>query len=38
VPLLQRAGQFRTGYRDSETLRERLGLPVAPNRYTAVNR
>jgi alkanesulfonate monooxygenase SsuD/methylene tetrahydromethanopterin reductase-like flavin-dependent oxidoreductase (luciferase family) len=38
VPLLQRAGQFRTEYRDSETLRERLGLPVAPNRYTAVNR
>ncbi|MHA7653682.1 LLM class flavin-dependent oxidoreductase [Mycobacterium sp. ML4] len=38
VPLLQRAGQFRDGYRDGETLRERLGLPVAVNRYTAVNR
>jgi len=37
VPLLQRAGQFRTGYRDSESLRARLGLPVAPNRYAAVN-
>ncbi|CAM4391135.1 Nitrilotriacetate monooxygenase component A [Mycobacterium basiliense] len=34
VPLLQRAGRFRTGYRDGETLRERLGLPPAPNRYT----
>jgi alkanesulfonate monooxygenase SsuD/methylene tetrahydromethanopterin reductase-like flavin-dependent oxidoreductase (luciferase family) len=38
VPILQRAGRFRTGYRDGETLRERLGLPVAPNRYTAVHR
>ena len=38
VPLLQRAKQFRTSYRDGETLRERLGLPVAPNRYTAVPR
>jgi alkanesulfonate monooxygenase SsuD/methylene tetrahydromethanopterin reductase-like flavin-dependent oxidoreductase (luciferase family) len=38
VPLLQRAGRFRTGYSDGETLRERLGLPVAPNRYTAVYR
>lgn len=37
VPLLQRAGQFRAGYRDGETLRERLGLPVAPNRYVAVH-
>jgi alkanesulfonate monooxygenase SsuD/methylene tetrahydromethanopterin reductase-like flavin-dependent oxidoreductase (luciferase family) len=37
VPLLQRAGHFRTGYRNGETLRERLGLPVAPNRYAAVN-
>ena len=36
VPLLQRAGRFRTGYRDGETLRARLGLPVAPNRYAAV--
>ncbi|MEZ0364083.1 LLM class flavin-dependent oxidoreductase [Mycobacterium sp. pUA109] len=33
VPLLQRAGRFRTGYRDGETLRARLGLPVTPNRY-----
>jgi alkanesulfonate monooxygenase SsuD/methylene tetrahydromethanopterin reductase-like flavin-dependent oxidoreductase (luciferase family) len=38
VPLLQRAGRFRTGYRDGETLRERLGLPVAPNRYAGVVR
>ena len=37
VPLLQRAGQFRTGYRDGESLRARLGLAVAPNRYAAVN-
>jgi alkanesulfonate monooxygenase SsuD/methylene tetrahydromethanopterin reductase-like flavin-dependent oxidoreductase (luciferase family) len=36
VPLLQRAGQFRTGYRDGETLRARFGLPLAPNRYQAV--
>ena len=35
VPLLQRAKRFRTSYRDGETLRQRLGLPVAPNRYTA---
>jgi alkanesulfonate monooxygenase SsuD/methylene tetrahydromethanopterin reductase-like flavin-dependent oxidoreductase (luciferase family) len=38
VPLLQRAGRFRTGYQQGETLRARLGLPVAPNRYAAVNR
>jgi alkanesulfonate monooxygenase SsuD/methylene tetrahydromethanopterin reductase-like flavin-dependent oxidoreductase (luciferase family) len=38
VPLLQRAGRFRTGYLRGETLRARLGLPVAPNRYAAVNR
>lgn len=38
VLLLQRAGCFRTGYRDGETLRERLGLPPAPNRYAAVSR
>ena len=37
VPILQRAGRFRAAYRDGETLRERLGLPVAPNRYTAVH-
>jgi alkanesulfonate monooxygenase SsuD/methylene tetrahydromethanopterin reductase-like flavin-dependent oxidoreductase (luciferase family) len=35
VPLLQRAGRFRTEYRDSETLRERLGLAHTPNRYVA---
>jgi alkanesulfonate monooxygenase SsuD/methylene tetrahydromethanopterin reductase-like flavin-dependent oxidoreductase (luciferase family) len=35
VPLLQRAGRFLTSYRDGETLRERLGLPTAANRYTA---
>lgn len=33
VPLLQRADGFRTSYRDGETLRARLGLPVATNRY-----
>jgi alkanesulfonate monooxygenase SsuD/methylene tetrahydromethanopterin reductase-like flavin-dependent oxidoreductase (luciferase family) len=38
VPLLQRAGLFRTGYQPGETLRARLGLPVAVNRYAAVNR
>jgi alkanesulfonate monooxygenase SsuD/methylene tetrahydromethanopterin reductase-like flavin-dependent oxidoreductase (luciferase family) len=38
VPLLQRAGRFRTGYRNGETLRARLGMPVASNRYAAVNR
>jgi len=38
VPLLQRAGRFRTEYRDGETLRARLGLPVAANRYEAVSR
>lgn len=38
VPLLQRVGRFRSGYRDGETLRERLGLPIALNRYMAVNR
>ena len=36
VPLLQRAGVFRTDYRDGETLRARLGLPVAANRYVRV--
>jgi alkanesulfonate monooxygenase SsuD/methylene tetrahydromethanopterin reductase-like flavin-dependent oxidoreductase (luciferase family) len=35
VPHLQRLGRFRTAYRDGETLRERLGLPKAPNRYAA---
>lgn len=33
VPLLQRAGRFRSGYLDGETLRERFGLPAAVNRY-----
>jgi alkanesulfonate monooxygenase SsuD/methylene tetrahydromethanopterin reductase-like flavin-dependent oxidoreductase (luciferase family) len=37
VPLLQRAGRFRTAYTDGETLRERLGLPVAENRYARVD-
>jgi alkanesulfonate monooxygenase SsuD/methylene tetrahydromethanopterin reductase-like flavin-dependent oxidoreductase (luciferase family) len=36
VPLLQKAERFRTAYRKSETLRERLGLPVADNRYARV--
>jgi hypothetical protein len=36
--MLQRAGRFRAGYREGESLRERLGLPVAANRYAAVNR
>lgn len=36
VPLLQRAGVFRTAYRDGETLRERIGLPIADNRYAGV--
>ena len=36
VPRLQRAGRFRTAYRDGETLRARLGLPVAPNQYAGV--
>jgi alkanesulfonate monooxygenase SsuD/methylene tetrahydromethanopterin reductase-like flavin-dependent oxidoreductase (luciferase family) len=38
VPLLQEAGGFRSEYRDSETLRERLGLPVADNRYARVQK
>jgi alkanesulfonate monooxygenase SsuD/methylene tetrahydromethanopterin reductase-like flavin-dependent oxidoreductase (luciferase family) len=37
VPMLQRAGRFRAGYREGESLRERLGLPMAANRYAAVN-
>lgn len=36
VPRLQHAGRFRNGYRDGETLRERLGLAPAPNRYATV--
>jgi alkanesulfonate monooxygenase SsuD/methylene tetrahydromethanopterin reductase-like flavin-dependent oxidoreductase (luciferase family) len=38
VPLLQQAGRFRAEYRDGETLRERLGLAPAPNRYAAAAR
>jgi alkanesulfonate monooxygenase SsuD/methylene tetrahydromethanopterin reductase-like flavin-dependent oxidoreductase (luciferase family) len=33
VPGLQQADRFRTAYTDGETLRERLGLPIAENRY-----
>ena len=36
VPLLQQAGSFRTAYADGETLRERVGLPIAENRYARV--
>lgn len=36
VPRLQRAGRFRTAYRDGQTLRARLGLPAAVNRYLGV--
>jgi alkanesulfonate monooxygenase SsuD/methylene tetrahydromethanopterin reductase-like flavin-dependent oxidoreductase (luciferase family) len=36
VPLLQRANLFRSAYRDGEPLRQRLGLPVADNRYARV--
>jgi alkanesulfonate monooxygenase SsuD/methylene tetrahydromethanopterin reductase-like flavin-dependent oxidoreductase (luciferase family) len=36
VPLLRQAGRFRTAYTDGETLRERLGLPIAENRYARV--
>jgi alkanesulfonate monooxygenase SsuD/methylene tetrahydromethanopterin reductase-like flavin-dependent oxidoreductase (luciferase family) len=35
VPLLQERGLFRTEYQET-TLRERLGLPVAVNRYAGV--
>ncbi len=38
VPLLQRAGALRTEYRNGETLRERLRLAPAPNRYVGVSR
>ncbi|MFG1933128.1 LLM class flavin-dependent oxidoreductase [Mycobacterium sp. NPDC048908] len=37
VPLLQRANRFRTSYTDGETLRQRLGLPIAENRYSQAN-
>jgi alkanesulfonate monooxygenase SsuD/methylene tetrahydromethanopterin reductase-like flavin-dependent oxidoreductase (luciferase family) len=36
VPLLQKSGRFRSTYTDGETLRERLGLPIAENRYARV--
>jgi alkanesulfonate monooxygenase SsuD/methylene tetrahydromethanopterin reductase-like flavin-dependent oxidoreductase (luciferase family) len=36
VPALQRAGAFRTAYGHG-SLRERLGLPVAVNRYAAAS-
>ena len=36
IPALQRAGRFRSSYRDGETLRERFGLPAAANRYAPV--
>jgi alkanesulfonate monooxygenase SsuD/methylene tetrahydromethanopterin reductase-like flavin-dependent oxidoreductase (luciferase family) len=35
VPILQRRGVFRTAYSDGESLRHRLGLPTAGNRYAA---
>ncbi|MCG5432177.1 LLM class flavin-dependent oxidoreductase [Mycobacterium sp. MYCO198283] len=38
VPRLQDAGAFRTAYRDGETLRQRLGLAAAINRYTREGR
>jgi hypothetical protein len=38
VPLLRDGGGFRTDYREGETLRARLGLPVAENRYQEANR
>jgi alkanesulfonate monooxygenase SsuD/methylene tetrahydromethanopterin reductase-like flavin-dependent oxidoreductase (luciferase family) len=33
IPHLQRDNRFRTAYRDGETLRDRLGLATATNRY-----
>ena len=38
VPMLQRAGRFRAGYQQGETLRARLGLPAAANRYAGVRK
>ena len=38
VPMLQRAGRFRAGYQQGETLRARLGLPAAANRYAGVKK
>lgn len=37
VPLLQATGRFRSAYHDGESLRDRLGLPLAPNRYVKVS-
>jgi alkanesulfonate monooxygenase SsuD/methylene tetrahydromethanopterin reductase-like flavin-dependent oxidoreductase (luciferase family) len=37
VPILQRASRFRSTYDDGDTLRERLGLPLAENRYAEVD-
>ena len=36
VPLLADAGRFRSAYLEEQTLRQRLGLPVAENRYAKV--
>jgi alkanesulfonate monooxygenase SsuD/methylene tetrahydromethanopterin reductase-like flavin-dependent oxidoreductase (luciferase family) len=38
IPILQRAGHFRTSYDPAEDLRTRLGLPVADDRYAKVAR
>jgi len=38
VPILQQADKFRRAYDDGETLRQRLGLPVAENRYAKAGR
>jgi alkanesulfonate monooxygenase SsuD/methylene tetrahydromethanopterin reductase-like flavin-dependent oxidoreductase (luciferase family) len=38
VPMLQRARRFRAGYQQGETLRARLGLPAAANRYAGVRK
>jgi len=37
VPVLQKAGRYPDGYRDGDTLRRRLGLPAAENRYAKVS-
>jgi alkanesulfonate monooxygenase SsuD/methylene tetrahydromethanopterin reductase-like flavin-dependent oxidoreductase (luciferase family) len=37
VPRLQRTGRYRTGYHHGQTLRERLGLAAAPNRYATAS-
>jgi len=36
VPILQKRGLFRTEY-EGTTLREHLGIPVPPNRYTSIH-